>query len=51
MLVLVVAGLGIFNTTLLNTREQVRDVGILKAVGTTPAQVRVMARAAAGLRA
>jgi len=33
---------GVFNTVLLTTREQVRDVAILKAVGMTPAQVVAM---------
>jgi len=42
VLVTAVAALGVFNTTLLNTREQVRDIGILKAVGMTPRQTRVM---------
>jgi putative ABC transport system permease protein len=42
VLVGIVAVLGVFNTTLLSTREQVRDIGILKAVGMTPRQVRVM---------
>lgn len=38
----VVAALGIFNTVVLNTRERVSEIGILKAVGMTPRQVRVM---------
>jgi putative ABC transport system permease protein len=42
LLVTAIAALGVFNTTLLNTREQVRDIGILKAVGMTPRQVRAM---------
>jgi putative ABC transport system permease protein len=42
LLVTAVAAVGVFNTTLLNTREQVRDIGILKAVGMTPRQVRIM---------
>jgi putative ABC transport system permease protein len=42
LLVCAVAALGVFNTTLLNTREQVRDIGILKALGMTPRQVRLM---------
>jgi putative ABC transport system permease protein len=40
---LVVAGLGIAHTVVLNTRERRRDLGIVKAVGMTPAQVVVMA--------
>ena len=40
---LVVAGLGIAHTVVLNTRERRRDLGIVKAVGMTPGQVVVMA--------
>jgi putative ABC transport system permease protein len=42
LLVIGVAAIGVFNTALLNTREQVRDIGILKTVGMTPRQVRLM---------
>jgi putative ABC transport system permease protein len=42
MLVVAVAGLGVFNTALLNTREQTREIGILKTIGMTPRQVRFM---------
>jgi putative ABC transport system permease protein len=34
-----VAAVGVFNTVLLDTRERARDVGVLKAIGMTPAQV------------
>jgi len=42
LLVIGVAAIGVFNTALLNAREQVRDIGILKTVGMTPRQVRLM---------
>jgi putative ABC transport system permease protein len=37
-----IAGLGVFNTLLLTTRERVRDIAILKAIGMTPGQVSAM---------
>ncbi|MER5640675.1 FtsX-like permease family protein [Kitasatospora sp. NPDC002227] len=37
-----VAGMGIFNTVVLNTRERRRDLGMLKSIGMTPRQVVVM---------
>jgi putative ABC transport system permease protein len=37
-----VAGLGVFNTVVLDTRERRRDLGVLKAIGMTPRQVTVM---------
>jgi putative ABC transport system permease protein len=37
-----VAALGVFNTVVLNTRERVHEIGVLKAIGMTPWQVRVM---------
>jgi len=37
-----VAGLGVFNTVVLNTRERRRDLGMLKSIGMTPRQVTVM---------
>lgn len=37
-----IAGGGVFNATLLNSRERARDIGILKALGMTPAQVSLM---------
>jgi putative ABC transport system permease protein len=38
----VVAALGVFNTVVLNVRERVHEIGVLKTVGMTPRQVRVM---------
>ena len=37
-----IAGLGVFNTLLLTTRERVGDIAILKALGMTPGQVSAM---------
>lgn len=37
-----VAALGVFNTVVLNTREQRRDLGMLKSIGMTPRQVTTM---------
>ncbi|GIJ69753.1 ABC transporter permease [Virgisporangium ochraceum] len=37
-----VAALGVFNTVVLNTRERVHEIGVLKSVGMTPRQVRGM---------
>jgi len=42
----VIAVAGVFNTVVLTTREKVRDVAILKAVGMAPAQVVAMVIAA-----
>ena len=39
---LVVAGLGVAYTVVLNTRERRRDLAIVKAVGMTPAQATIM---------
>jgi putative ABC transport system permease protein len=44
-----IAGLGVFNALLLTTRERVRDIAILKALGMTPGQVSVMVIASAGV--
>ncbi|MEU6970475.1 FtsX-like permease family protein [Kitasatospora aureofaciens] len=38
VLLVVVAGLGVFNTVVLEIRERTRDMGVTKAVGMTPAQ-------------
>jgi putative ABC transport system permease protein len=38
----VVAGLGVVNTVVLQTRERVHDLGVFKAVGMTPGQTIVM---------
>jgi putative ABC transport system permease protein len=37
-----IAGIGVFNAMLLNGRERVRDISILKALGMTPGQVSLM---------
>jgi putative ABC transport system permease protein len=42
----VIAVAGVFNTVVLTTREKVRDVAILKAIGMAPAQVVAMVIAA-----
>jgi putative ABC transport system permease protein len=38
----VAAALGVFNTVVLNTRERVHEIGVLKTLGMTPRQVRAM---------
>ncbi|WP_406197151.1 FtsX-like permease family protein [Kitasatospora sp. NBC_01560] len=38
LLLVVVAGLGVLNTVLLDTRERVHDLGVLKAIGMSPRQ-------------
>jgi putative ABC transport system permease protein len=43
VLLMLVAGLGVAHTVVLNTRERRRDLAIVKAVGMTPGQVVVMA--------
>ncbi|WP_257003816.1 ABC transporter permease [Streptomyces sp. SA15] len=42
LMLAVVAGLGVFNTVVLNTRDRRRDLGVLKSIGMTPRQVTVM---------
>jgi putative ABC transport system permease protein len=42
LLLAAVAGLGVLNTVLLQTRERVHDLGVYKAVGMTPRQTIVM---------
>lgn len=42
LLLAAVAGLGVFNTVLLNTRERVHEIGVLKTIGITPAQTQAM---------
>lgn len=44
-----IAGLGVFNALLLTTRERVRDIAILKAIGMTPGEVSVMVTVSAGV--
>ncbi|MDL2080327.1 ABC transporter permease [Streptomyces sp. GXMU-J15] len=41
-LLALVAALGVFHTVVLNTRDRRRDLGMLKSIGMTPAQVTVM---------
>lgn len=43
LLLAIVAGLGVLNTVVLNTRERVHDLGVFKSVGMTPRQTTVMA--------
>jgi putative ABC transport system permease protein len=40
LLLSTVAALGVFNTAMLNTRERVHEIGVLKTLGMTPHQVR-----------
>lgn len=42
LLLAIVAGLGVLNTVVLNTRERVHDLGVFKAVGMTPGQTIAM---------
>jgi putative ABC transport system permease protein len=42
VLLALVAGLGVLNTVVLNTRDRVHDLGVFKAVGMTPRQVIAM---------
>lgn len=42
LLLSVVAALGVFNTVVLNTRERIHEIGVLKSIGMTPRQVRLM---------
>jgi putative ABC transport system permease protein len=42
LMMAVVAGLGVFNTVLLGTRERVHDLGVFKAVGMAPRQTIAM---------
>jgi putative ABC transport system permease protein len=44
-----IAVVGVFNTVLLNTRERLRDIAILKALGMSPAEVVAMVVASAGV--
>jgi putative ABC transport system permease protein len=43
LLLAAVAGLGVYSTVVLTTRERVHDLGVFKAVGMTPRQVIAMA--------
>jgi putative ABC transport system permease protein len=42
LMLVAVAGLGVLNTVVLDTRERVRDLGIYKALGMSPRQTVVM---------
>ncbi|WP_149260784.1 ABC transporter permease [Actinomadura sp. K4S16] len=42
LIICAAAGLGVLNSVLLSARERGRDLGVLKAVGTTPRQVVAM---------
>jgi putative ABC transport system permease protein len=42
LLLAAVAGLGVLNTVVLQTREKVHDLGVFKAVGMTPRQLSAM---------
>jgi putative ABC transport system permease protein len=42
LLLVAVAGLGVLNTVVLQTRERVHDLGVFKAVGMTPRQTVAM---------
>jgi putative ABC transport system permease protein len=42
LLLAIVAGLGVLNSIILNTRERVHDLGVYKAVGMTPRQTIAM---------
>ncbi|MBD9703000.1 FtsX-like permease family protein [Streptomyces sp. ID01-12c] len=42
LMLVVVAGLGVLHTVVLDTRERVRDLGVLKALGMTPRQTVAM---------
>jgi putative ABC transport system permease protein len=43
LILLAISAAGVFNATLLTTRERVRDISILKAVGMTSGQIALMA--------
>ncbi|HEY1486568.1 MAG TPA: ABC transporter permease, partial [Micromonosporaceae bacterium] len=42
LLLCIVAALGVLNTVVLNTRERRHDIGVLRALGMTPRQIRSM---------
>ena len=42
LLLMAVAGLGVLNTVVLQTRERVHDLGVFKAIGVTPRQTIAM---------
>ncbi|MFJ4617315.1 FtsX-like permease family protein [Streptomyces sp. NPDC088812] len=42
LMLVVVAGLGVLNTVVLDTRDRIRDLGVFKALGMTPRQTVAM---------
>ncbi|SEF62211.1 putative ABC transport system permease protein [Actinacidiphila yanglinensis] len=48
LLLIVVTGLGVLTTVVLDTRERVHDLGVLKALGMAPRQTAVMVVTSAG---
>jgi putative ABC transport system permease protein len=42
LMLVVVAGLGVLNTVVLDTRERVHDLGVMKALGMSPRQTVAM---------
>lgn len=42
LLLAVVAALGVLNTVVLSTRERIHEIGVLKSLGMTPRQTRLM---------
>ncbi len=49
LMLVAVAGLGVLNTVLLQTRERIRDIGVAKALGMTPRQTVTMVVASVAL--
>ncbi|GAA2132557.1 hypothetical protein GCM10009760_07640 [Kitasatospora kazusensis] len=49
LMLVTVAGLGVLNTVVLETRERVRDIGVAKALGMTPRQTVAMVLASVAL--
>jgi putative ABC transport system permease protein len=48
LLLITVAGLGVLNTVVLDTRERVHDLGVLKALGMSPRQTIAMVLTSVG---
>jgi putative ABC transport system permease protein len=48
LLLIAVAGLGVLNTVVLDTRERVHDLGVFKALGMSPRQTIAMVLTAVG---
>lgn len=49
ILIMIVAGLGVLNTVALQIRERAHDIGVFKAIGTTPRQTLAMIVCSVGL--